>query len=100
MSLEITWPPTAPGERFLSYRICPLFMSSICYWEVCKHFSGGGGFSSRGLPRGEFFIGEGSFQGVNFSGEVLYWEVSQNSYMKFFLFLAFSLLTQFHAWRC
>ena len=41
MSLEITWPLRAPKEMSLRYRICLLFTYSICYWEVCIHFSGG-----------------------------------------------------------
>ena len=63
-------PPTASGERPLSYKIYPLFTYSICYWEVYINFLDGGGveFSTGGI-----FHGDGSFQGVNFSGEILYW---------------------------
>ena len=60
--------PTAPGGRSLSYKMCLFFTHSICYWEVCIQFRSGGKFSaffSRGISHGE-----GSFQGVNLSGEM------------------------------
>ena len=72
MPLEITWPPAAPGERYLSYKICPFFTYRILCWEVCIYFSdeGGGKFSAGGIIYGDNFPWEGSFQGVNFSGKI------------------------------
>ena len=47
--------PKAPGERSLSYKICPLFMHSICYWDACIHFwVRGDKFSARCFSMGEF----------------------------------------------
>jgi len=31
LGYNMTPPPIAPGERSLSYKICPLFTHSICY---------------------------------------------------------------------
>ena len=58
----------------LSYKICPLFTYSICYWEVCIHFLDGGGiFCWWDSSKGVIFHVEGSIQGVSFSGEILRW---------------------------
>ena len=50
---------------------CPQYF--ICYREVCIHFSDGTGRTHAllgGFCTGRIFYGEGSFQGVNFSGEI------------------------------
>ena len=64
--------PTAPGERSLCYKICPLFKCSNCYLEVCIHISGEGGeFSTGGVFHGDNLSWGGKFTGDNFSGEIL-----------------------------
>jgi len=52
-----------------SYKICLLFTYSICYWEASIHFPGAG---DEFYTMGRIFHGEGSLQGVNFSGEILH----------------------------
>ena len=34
-------PSVAPGDRFLRYKICPLFICGICYWVAYAFFSDG-----------------------------------------------------------
>ena len=46
--------PTAPGERFLSYKICTLFTYNICYWEGAN-IMGGDKFSAGGIFQGDNF---------------------------------------------
>jgi len=38
MLLGLTWLPTPRGERPVSYKICTLFVYSICYSEVYRLF--------------------------------------------------------------
>ena len=68
-------PPTAPGERSLSYKICPLLTDRICYWEVDIHFSGREGrknFLLEGFCTGRIFHVKERFQRVKISGEILH----------------------------
>ena len=71
MSLEIKWPPSAPGERFLSYKIYPLL---ICYWEYAYILRVGRGeiFCWEDFTRGEISMEREVSRGVNFSGEILH----------------------------
>ena len=91
-------PKQSLGKDFKLKKNCPLFTWSICYSEVNIHLSGGGaifmlqGFSRRRLFHGEKFLGGSSDKFYNGG-------ICQNSYTKFFLFLAFSMPTQFSAWR-
>ena len=71
-------PFHSPGEKSLCYKICRLFTHSIHYFEVWLQFSGergGGGvlFRLMGFVTAIIFRLEGSFQGVNFTGEILRW---------------------------
>ena len=57
---------------------------------------GEGEFSARGFPRG-IFHGEGSFQGVNLLGEIIYWGIFPDILNKIlFICLAFSFPTKFY----
>ena len=48
-------------------------MHSICYWNVGTHLGGGGRILPGGFSMRRTFIGEESFWGMNFSGEILHW---------------------------
>ena len=50
--------PTVHGERAVNYEIRPLFVYSICYLEVYRHFLEGVGFGWQGFVWGGFLKGE------------------------------------------
>ena len=99
---NMTPPPKAPGGRSLSYKICALFMYSICYWEVWIHFLSGKGKTNFFLGRlssGENFPSRGKFPGGElFGGNCMLGGFTRIPVQNFFIFLAFSLLTQFYMW--
>ena len=100
LCLEISWPPTTQGERSLSYKICPLLTYSICYWEVCIHFSERGRIFCLGdFPQRGFFMGR-KFQWAEFfRGTITLGEFAWIP-TKYFVCLAFSLMTQFYVRIC
>jgi len=58
---------------FGRYKNCPLFTHSIFYWYTCIHFRvGEGQIFCWGFFHREMFHEEGSFQGVNLSGEIIH----------------------------
>ena len=59
MPLEILRPPTVSRERLLNYKICPLFLYSICYSELCIYFS---------VRMGENFLLVGFSKGITLDG--------------------------------
>ena len=65
MPLGITKPSTAPGERAVSYAICPLFTYSIFHWDIYEFFWGG--FSTE---VGRDFLRESFPWGIMFAGEI------------------------------
>ena len=84
-------PPTAPGKMSLSYKICPLFTCSICYWEICIHIQGGK-FSTDGILHGDKLSRGGKFSGGEF-------------FRKFFtqvnlLESLYDYRFKFYAWKC
>ena len=69
---DIMTLPQPLRKSCLSYKICPLFTHSICYWEVCTYFLEEGVELSvdRTFHRDDY-PWEGSFPEANFSGEIL-----------------------------
>ena len=65
--LKVT-QPTVRGERPASYEICPRLTYSIGYWEIYRHFWGGGCFVLRVVFDREW---GGKFPGGEFSRENL-----------------------------
>ena len=92
MSLEITWPPKAPGEGSLSYKICLLSTYSICYWKVCVHCWVGreGQIFCWGILHGENSPWRGKFPwGWTFNGKFYVGGVCQKSDTKFLYMFCF-----------
>ena len=74
----MTPPPTAPGDRHLSYKICLLFTKCICYRKVYRHFLDGAiyflvDFYGDCVLRGGKYLGSGGglFKGNITQGEFL-----------------------------
>ena len=87
---------TAPGEKTASYKTCPQFTYSICYWKVYTLFfrgrGGGGGLCSEKFSRVRIFSGEGRFQEWTFQGKFHTGRICQNSRRKFFCFVLLCLI--------
>ena len=84
---KITPPPTAPGGKSLSYRICPLFTHSICYWEVWLHF----GWGWRRIFCWGFSMEREVSRAWTCQGKLYTGRICQNSYTKLFLNVLLSL---------
>ena len=88
--------PQAPGERSLSYKNCPLFTHSICYWGACIHFRVGGDFLLGFFLRRSFPWG-GKFPGIelvrgNYTPREFVRILTQNSFYMSYFHLSVSIL--------
>ena len=82
--------PTAPAdssESYIKFTHCLRIVFVIGEYAYIFQMA-------REFYTGKIFYGDGSFLGVDFSGKFYAGGRCRNSYMKFFVCLAFSLLTR------
>ena len=102
MPLGITRPPTAPGERAVSYEIYPLFTHSIVTGKYTDIFRGGE--FSAGMAEiffRENFLWVGKMPKRNGQGETVRWgNFPEFLHETLFICLTFSSIDQFYTCRC
>ena len=94
MPLGITYPlPHSLRAKVLSYKICPLFTHSICYWDACISFQVfcWDKFSAGDYSMGEVFVGTEVSRECTCRGKLYIAGICQNSYTQFFLCVLLSL---------
>jgi len=82
-------PPRARGKGTISYKICPLFTYSICYWDLNRHFLIWV-FFCLDFHR-EDLHWDGNFLEVNFPGEIFHWGNLTKFLYEFFFTVLYSL---------